>query len=803
MRIGLRAEPNELIGRADDIAAIGRLLGRSRLVTVLGAGGLGKTRLAQAVAAASTVPAVVFVPLASVRSDDDVPLAIASVLGISEAAPAARLAETRSWPDLRARVTAVLSERETLLILDNCEQVIDGAASWTADMLDAVPALRVLATSRTPFAVATESVYPLAALDSGTPAAPAVRLFQQRALAVRPNAVLPPDVVGRLCTHLDGLPLAIELAAARVRTMTPEQIEVRLRDRFALLTTGDRTAPERHRTLQAVIEWSWDLLDAEARRALACLSVLPAGFSASTAAAVLDEASVDDVLDRLVSQSLLLVADDPFTGGVRFRMLETVREFGISRLEDGEDAAWSAIYRWARGFCAARAGRVFDAPVYREVRAEHDNLVAVLRRAIDRGDDAETVLVFAVLSQAWFVRGAVSEFMSFGEPAFAAAIRVAPDAVSVEALTVVQLLGAFMLQFSEDRRHTARVIARLRIMQRRTPNLNATLTALIDVVGASTSADRIRSTIDSVRSSDDPARALVGQILMAQWAENEGDPVTAMAAAERAWELADDAGNEWLTATAAATAAQLASQSARPAEALEWLDRAETGFALLDAQEQLRQQVWLRAGSLLGLGRTREARALFEELTTSRELTQDGLELASIGWFGVAETDRAEGDTAAAAEHLLRAMDHFATHDQRASPWYLMAMAGLVSATTFDASLPPAEIQRWARRLRTRAVATRRARPEYVDKPVLGIVLVGWSAWALTVDGLREAGLDALALGEVLGSRQDLPSLRVATHRVHATAIMGADALERASAAASGLTVTEQVERALSLLTRR
>src|SRR6185437_2993181 len=196
--------------------------------------------------------------------------------------------------------------------------------AWTSDLLGAVASLTVLTTSRTPLAIAGEAVHPLAPLEADDGEGPAVRLFLERARAVRPGAALPLEAVTRICTHLDGLPLAIELAAARVRAMTPAQIEERLRDRFALLTNGDRSAPERHRTLEAVIAWSWDLLDDQARSALARLSVLPAGFSAMTAQGVLGQ-PVDDILDRLVSQSLLIVSDD--AEGVRFRMLETVREY--------------------------------------------------------------------------------------------------------------------------------------------------------------------------------------------------------------------------------------------------------------------------------------------------------------------------------------------------------------------------------------------------------------------------------------------------------------------------------------------
>lgn len=805
VRIGLRAAPNPLIGRDEDVRAIGEALRDARLVTVLGPGGLGKTRLVQAVAAASDLPVVVVVELASVRDDEDVLPAIAATMGISESVPSGRLADARGRPDLRSRVVAQLSERASLVVLDNCEQIVDGVAVWAADALASVPTLRVLTTSRTPLSVAAEVVYPLAPLatDAGEETDPgsAVRLFVERARAVRPGATLPRDVVSRLCAHLDGLPLAIELAAARVRTMTPLEIEERLKDRFALLTSGDRTAPHRHRTLEAVIEWSWDLLDDDAQHALARLSVLPAGFSAETAAGVLAGGAVDDLLDRLVAQSLLVVTEDPHGLGVRFRMLETVREFGIARLvaQGSEDAAWDAVHAWAHSFAEERADSVFDVAVFRQVRAEHDNLIAALRRAIAQERHADVVLLFALLSQAWIARGSISELEAFLEPVFTALAHVTDRDIDPAGLVTVLVLSAFVMAFSDDPRLT-RVIARLRVLRRRHPDIPATPGALADLIVASTDLERLPAELARLRADPDPRVALVGELVTGQTAENNGEPEEALAAALRAWEIAEELGDVWVASMAASSYAQISSQAGRADEALEWVSRAMVGLRLYGADDELRQQGWIRGGNLIALGRLDEARAIFRELAALQELTPDGLELASIGWFGIAEVDRAEGHPEAAVTSYMRAMEWFRSTDQRSSPWFLVAMAGLVSAATLDESLPPDQIAHWAQRLRSRARATARMRRDFMDRPILATVLCGWSTWAVTVPSLRQRGVEALALAEVLGTRQDLPSLHLDVHLAHARTVAGEDAVAAAREAASLLVGDERMARAVALL---
>ena len=809
VRIGVQAAPNELIGRDDALREIPRLLTTSRVVTILGAGGLGKTRLAQAIATSSAAPAVAVVPLAGVRVDADVPAAIAAALGISEASSDGRLTDPRARPDLRARVVALRAERPTLLVLDNCEQVIEAAAHWAADVLRAVPELRILATSRTPLAISGEAVYPLDALsveDSGADHGPAVRLFLERAVAARPGARLPIDVVRRLCTHLDGLPLGIELAAARVRTMSPAQIEERLTDRFTLLRSGDRAAPERHRTLEAVIGWSWDLLDDDARHAMARLSVLPAGFSATTAAAVLHQPDADDVLDRLASQSLLVVAEPSWGGEVRFRMLETVREFALARLAgpgfEGEEAAWEAVLDWASTFASGSGSVLLDDEAYRRIRGEHDNLIAVLRRAIGAADDVRTVLAFSLLCQSWMVRGSFTELMGFGEAAFAAVIRARESDIAPDARALVLLMGSFIGLFSGEI-WSLRLLAHLRVLRRRHPVLQPVQGALADLLCAAPDPARMRAVLDDLAEDADPVTALVGTSMRAQSAENEGDVELAMRSGRRAWELSQQQGAGWIGAMAAMSNAQLASQSARPEEAMLWLDRANERLVAFGSEEQARQQQWILGGNLISLGRHDQARKLFHTLCASHEVTEDGLELASIGWIGLAELARIDGDGEQAAELYERALVGFRNAQQRSSPWYLMAMSTLLAATATDETLPAPRSANWARRLRTRWLAVRRLRPGYVDRPVLGCVLTGWAAWALRQERERETGVRLLALAEGLAARQDLPSLHLRPLFAAAERLVGVEAVEAARSASASLTREARVELATALLRTR
>ncbi|MFE6995086.1 ATP-binding protein [Microbacterium sp. NPDC057659] len=809
MRIGVQAAPNELIGRDDALREAKALLARTRLLTILGAGGLGKTRLAQAIALDADAPAVVVVPLAGVREDAGVPIAVAAALGISEITPGRRLNDAVPRPDLMARVIAMLGERRTLLVLDNCEQVVDGAAQCAAELLAAVPTLRIVTTSRTPLAITAERVLPLEPLTiAADPEAPAVRLFIERARAARPGATLDLETVARLCRHLDGLPLAIELAAARVRTMTPEQIERRLENRFALLTTGDRTAPERHRTLQAVIEWSWDLLAPEAQRALSLLSVLPGGFSASIAEAVLGEPA-DDVLDMLVSHSLLGVIESPEGAEVRFRMLETVREFGQRRLQEAgsEGVAWEAVISWATSFAVAQGegSRRFPAGLtaaeHLSVSREHDNLVHVLRHLLAEDRDADAVVLFTVLGQSWFIRGSFTEFIGYA-PRMVGAAAGARDSIGSDLVVIALAMGVLGCMISGDP-SAGRGLALLRLRRDAAGDRLAPAWRLLAEALEVAARGGTAGAADITAGETDPRAQLAADILLSQAAENDGEPEAAMRAARSAWERARRIGERWAEGMAADLAAQLAAQSGDAEDALVWLDRAAEVFREYDAQDQLSQQEWVRGGALLCLRRTAEARPLFQRLVDEGGLSQDGLELTSIGVYGLAEAALLDGDLGKASEYFAAAMRAFAEPTTRRSPWYLMAMSGYLAAAVRSLGLPADEVAVWERRLRTRTIAACRQRREGVDRPVLGTALMGWSAWALRSPGQVARGVEAVALAEVLGGRQNMPTLDLTEHLADAERIAGADIVSRVRAEAGALAPEQRVERGLAVLSGR
>ncbi|MDI6100090.1 BTAD domain-containing putative transcriptional regulator [Actinoplanes sp. NEAU-A12] len=446
VRHGVPSQLTSFVGRDDELPRVAAALRTRRLVTLHGPGGAGKTRLAAEIAARHSGD-VHFVELAA-AGPDDVPRAVLVALGLrdvvlnSPAAPATAFAP----PGVLDRLVTALAERRLLLVLDNCEHVVAAAADLAARLLAGAPGLRILATSREPLAITGEALCPV----GGLPEAPAVQLFADRAAdVVRGFAVTTENaaVVHRLCRTLDGLPLAVELAAARMHALPVTEIAARLDDRFRLLSHGSRTAESRHRTLRAVVAWSWDLLT-EPERVLARRFTVFAGgatldavericafdtdeevrgFGAFHTGETVPRAGASDTADRggsvsdtasrgggsrsvtvevlagLVGKSLIE------RDGDRYRMLETIRAYSAERLaESGErDRLWRAHAEHFLEFAARADARLRTADQLTwldRLDAERDNLHAALRRTAEHTPSTALRLVSA-LSFYWWLRG--------------------------------------------------------------------------------------------------------------------------------------------------------------------------------------------------------------------------------------------------------------------------------------------------------------------------------------------------------------------------------------------------------------
>ena len=432
-RSNLPPETNAFVGRDREIDEIAVLLVPGRLVTLAGPGGIGKTRLAREVArsVAHRFPdGVWLVELAGLYSPDLVVSAVAQVLGVRES----------SGRPLVDSLSEAVAGSSLLLVLDNCEHVVDACAELATALLRASPGLHVLATSREVFGVDGEVVWtvpPLSAPRGETTAAEAmhhasVRLFVERARLSRKTFELTDQnaqAVSDLCRTLDGLPLAIELAAARVATLRVADLVARMSDRFRILDGGGRGALPRHRTLRAALDWSYDLLTADEQALLTRLPVFAGGFTLEAAESVgagppVDELAVFDVLRRLVDKSLVTV--DEHAGSVRFRLLETIRVYSREKLfASGEETAR------LRGHCqwcvelAEQALAETEGPRRdewnRKLEADHDNLRAGLQRAIDSRDSESALRLSAAMNRYWATVGFLSEGRQWIESALALA----------------------------------------------------------------------------------------------------------------------------------------------------------------------------------------------------------------------------------------------------------------------------------------------------------------------------------------------------------------------------------------------
>nr|WP_206323848.1 BTAD domain-containing putative transcriptional regulator [Streptomyces sp. HNM0574] len=459
----LRARLTSFVGRETDLGTIRHELRRFRLVTLTGPGGSGKTRLSeQAAAAAAADPppdgtsaarypdGVWMAELAPLDHPAAVPGAVLNALGRRGTSlftgtldtTTARTQLHEHEHDATVRLVEHCATRRLLLVLDNCEHVIDAAAQLAETLLAHCPGLTVLATSREPLGVPGEAVRPVEPL----PPAPAHRLFTDRAVAARPDfrAEEDPAAVAEICRRLDGLPLAIELAAARLRSLTPRQIADRLDDRFRLLTSGSRTVLPRQQTLRAVVDWSWDLLDEPERTVVRRLSVFSGGCTLPAAEQVCADAphpgteagiareDVLGILGSLVDKSIL-IADHPRDtapepggdSGIRYRMLETIHEYAQERAaehpadrEAAERRHTGEIVRMVEE-AAPRLRSAGQLTWLRRLEADLDNVRSALHRSLETGGTDAVLALVRGMGWFWWLRNYRDEGGSWAGHSFA------------------------------------------------------------------------------------------------------------------------------------------------------------------------------------------------------------------------------------------------------------------------------------------------------------------------------------------------------------------------------------------------
>ncbi|MFB7942174.1 BTAD domain-containing putative transcriptional regulator, partial [Streptomyces sp. NPDC056049] len=464
----LRARLTSFVGRDEEIGALRQDLAAARLVTLLGPGGAGKTRLSQETAervAADWPDGVWSAELAPVRDPETVPEAVLAALGARETVlRGAGAEELRTAADPLSRLVEHCAGRRMLLLLDNCEHVVGAAARLAESLLARCPGVRILATSREPLGVPGERLRPLGPLPEET----ALRLLAERGAAARPGFEVTDDPAAarEIVRRLDGLPLAIELAAARLRMLSARQIADRLDDRFRLLTSGARTVLPRQQTLRAVVDWSWELLEEPERAVLRRLAVFTGGCDLEAAEAVCagpEGADVLDVMGALVDKSLVVSA--PEESGMRFRLLETVAEYAAERLDqageraDVERAHLTHYRELARRTDPELRGAGQIAAMVR-LDAEYGNVRTALGRAVAARDEDEALVLVHALLWYWQLRDHRSDALH----AVRAVAALGPDPFTPPAAPLVPLAEpctASPPPLSEEQRWEARRGVRL------------------------------------------------------------------------------------------------------------------------------------------------------------------------------------------------------------------------------------------------------------------------------------------------------------------------------------------------------
>ncbi|MET8280643.1 BTAD domain-containing putative transcriptional regulator [Micromonospora sp. NPDC005174] len=643
-----------LLGRERDVEALDAALDESALVTIVATGGAGKTRLAAEVTrrAAAAGQGVRVVELAGLRSPDEVlPTVLAALGGADTSSTGGNLGLERRVLSPEERMRAVAPDLDGLIVVDNCEHVLDAVATVVADLLAVTsPEVAVLATSRAPLGLAGERVHRLTAL----PDSDALGLVESRA---RAGGAVPTWATARvlaLCNRLDNLPLALELAAARLRHMPIDDVLAGLTDRFALLDDALRGLPERHASLWAMVDWSRELLAPDDRALLERVAVIPAPFTADLAAAVARTPDVRRGLARLVEQSLLTLVEGD--GPPRYRMLETVREYGEARLgaSGDRDAAMAGLAGWCRDEAVALGDR-FVGPDQVEAldrcAAEQDNLVAGLRWALGQDDEPAAVDVATALLHLWTVRGLHLEVLAWArwmlhvdEPhrrRRSAILRGRASGRPLphgDRLAWTCLLTSANGGISADLRIAVLARRALRtLLAERPAEVSPRLTAFAVALPGFDEADPEKSlkAATELIANPDPYVQALGLIARAAVRENSGLPEASIEDAEQAYHRFEVAGDHWGMAMAAGAVGQFLLPG-REGRSAEWLARSVRHMEMIGAQQDARS-IRVRLDVQLALTGDADAERRLGETATrgqaeQMDVAQALLGLAHLAW---------------------------------------------------------------------------------------------------------------------------------------------------------------------------
>ncbi|MDM7829851.1 BTAD domain-containing putative transcriptional regulator [Cellulomonas edaphi] len=766
-----RRATTPLIGRDADLATVLAAVDHAPLVTLVATGGAGKTRLASEVARAVAAQgrSVRVVELAGLRSPEEVLPAVLGAIGGMDTTPArAELNVDRRLLDPVDRLRVAAADLDGLVVLDNCEHLLDAVAIVVADLLGvASPDVVVLATSRAPLGIVGEAVHRLGTL----PDQDALDLLESRARAGRPGLTWDASRALELCHRLDNLPLALELAAARLRSMPVEDVLDGLSDRFGLLDDALRGLPDRHASLWAMVDWSRELLSPAERTLLQRLAVVGGSFSAEAAAAVaadLPAAQVRRGLAMLVDQSLLSLAEQD-DGPARYRMLETVREYGEARLDDaGErDAAMTGLVGWAARR-ATELGAEFvghgQVRAFNATALDADAMLVATRWALAHDDESAALDVLAALSWLWTVRGLHSEVVSWARrllhlddprarvrSAFINGSRSGGQLPRADAAAMVGTFASVNSGVIASKRMAAIALRAVRTtLREREDELSPRTRAMaqtLSVIGT-TDMTRVLEPADRLAQCGDPYLEGIGLFLRAAVLENEGDAVESRVAAREAYRRFEAVGDHWGMGMAAQGIGQWIGSGRASAESEEWLARglhhleaigafgdAWSIRVLLDVQRALRGDA--------------EAYTRVLDVASSDQVDQGDAAQAHLGLAHIAWT---RGDRDQAATHVDAAVALVDEHpvnppQARAVTRAVAAMIHLRRAADADDRVRTTAEERATRLLRgagNDALASS-------DMPVVGTYALALAELA-AFRGLTEVTVELYAMGMRLGA---------------------------------------------------